>query len=418
MKSIHALPPLFALIIVGSIMAIQRQAIATLEHEKAELPRHTDPSAIPDTAAELFPELEKRRSKQTNKMDGPLDWRNLAEVMEKSGVQAASKALEAFKKRVQAMSNEELIANIEDIMKLDLTESQKSNLLTTFFDTLVDRAPEFALRHLFLSSARKYQAVSSAWVKWSTSDPAAATGWLDEQISAGTIDPKSLHGNDGLRIPFEAHLVKLLLTSDPAAAIQRVENLNPDWRDHVIRQCAVSEADAPTKKAWTELVRSQLPKKVASEMIADKVPHWIDDGMFSQVTDYMESISATAEERTACIQQATQNYTHASSYKGTITIEGIESFRTWAEAQEPGSSRNLTRDAISNMLRGNGQSKMTLESVTSIVAHYQALEGGDEMLAQALSHAMDGKKDYVRALATMIQDDGKRAKILKKLETW
>lgn len=419
MKAIQALPPFLALAIVGSIMFSQRRALATLEHVNAESKRHAESSAIPHTAAELFPELEKGRSKQTAKLNVPLDWPQLAELFEtRNRGQADHKALAAFEKRVQAMSNEELIANIEEILKLDLAENQQSNLLSSFFDTLVNRDPEFALRHLFLSSARKYHIVSSAWEKWSTSDTAAATVWLDEQIAAGTINPKSLPGNDGLRVSFEGHLVKLLLASDPAAAMRRVENLNPDWRDEVLRQCAVSEADAPTKKIWVDLVRGQLPKKVALEMIARNGLGWIDDEKFSKITDYLEIISATPEERTACIQQAAERYTHQASYMGKITIEGIESFRTWAEAQEPGSSKNLTRDAIGQMVRGNSQSAMTLENVTTIVAHYQSLEGGDEMLIKTLEYAKDGKKDYLSALAAMIRDEGKRAEFLKKLEAW
>lgn len=420
MKSLHALPPLFALAIVGSTLVIQRRALAILEHDNGRLPRHAVPPAVADSGAVLFPELEKRHSTQTAKADGPFNWRDLAVLMEsRNNGQGDSRALASFEKRVKAMNNEELIANIEEIMNLDLAEDQRYYLFNDFFDALIDRDPELALRRLFGRSSQADQSLASAWEKWSTSNPGAATVWLDEQIAAGKSDPKRLDGSDGCRGDFEGHLVKLLLASDPAAATRRMENLNPDLRDDVIRQCVDSNADAPTRKAWADLVRSQLPGKDALETIASNGPHWLGDGNFSKVMDYMETISATPAERTACIQQAIERYTRETSFDGITTIEGIESLRAWADGQESGLTRNLTRDAIRAMLSNNEQSAMTLESVKTITAHYQTMEGGDEILVQALEKSMNPnyKMDYLSALAAMIQDDGKRAEILKKLET-
>ena len=418
MKSTHFLLPIVALGFVGSWIGIQRRTLTTLEDENMVLGRHASPAEMLDSKEELFPELEKTRAKRTIKFGGLPEWQALAELVAgRSNGRPDARSLAEFDKLVKAMGNEELVTKIEEIMALDLEEKIRWNLINEFLRPLIDQDAELALRRLFGKLGKGDRSLSGAWMAWSTKDIRAATAWFDEQIAAGKVDPKRLDGSDGCRVYFEGQLVRLLLACDPAAATRRVENLHPDLRDNVIEQC-VPKADAPTQKAWADLVRSQLPEKDSLETIASYVPPWVENGDFSKVMAYMEKIAATPLERSACVKHTIDNWTRQTSFTGEVTIEGIESLRTWADGQEPGLSKNLTRDAIGDMFGNNQQSAMTLESVESIVAHYQAMEGGDEVLAQALEHSMDGnhKKDYVSALAARLPDEERRAKILKKLE--
>ena len=413
-KPNHVLLPLAALVFVGSWIGIQRRTLATLEDENRRLVRQAIPAATLESEEALFPELEKTRAKGNE----TLNWQDLAALIEgKNHGRGDTRALTAFEKRLKAMDAEELIANIEEIMNLDLTENQRYNLISEFIGPLIVQDPELALRRLFGRMGQADQALSEAWQKWSERDLGAATVWFDEQIAAGKVDPKRLDGSDGCRADFEGQLIKLLLASDPAAATRRMENLHPDLRDDIISQC-VPKADDPTRKAWADLVRSQLPEKDGLEMIASYVPPWVQNGDFSKVMAYMDKIAATPAERSACVKHTIENWTRQTSFTNEVTVEGIESLRAWADGQEPGLSNNLSRDAIRDMLRKNHESETTLEMVESIVAHYQAMEGGDEVLAQALEHSMDGnhKKDYVSALAARLPDEERRAKILKKLE--
>ena len=422
-KPSHLLFPVAALLLVGAWIGIQRRALATLETESRRLGPHASPAVKPSLAEELFPELQQARAKRTIKFGGLPEWQVLAELANgrwngRPDARGLAEFAE-FEKLVKAMGKEELIAKIEEILALDLEEGTRWHLIDEFLRPLFDQDPELALRRLFGKLGKGDRSLSGAWMDWSKKDIGAATAWFDEQIAAGTVDPKRLDGSDGCRAAFEGQLVRRLLACDPAAATRRVENLHPDLRDNVIEQC-VPKADAPTQKAWADLVRSQLPEKDSLETIASYVPPWVENGDFSKVMAYMEKIAATPLERSACVKHTIDNWTRQTSFTGEVTIEGIESLRTWADGQEPGLSKNLTRDAIGDMLGNNQQSAMTLESVESIVAHYQAMEGGDEILAQALEHSMNGnyKKDYLSALAARIPDEERRAKILKKLENW
>ena len=403
---------------VGSWIGIQRRTLTTLENANGRLVRPAFPAGKLGFTEELFPELEKTRAKRTIKFGGLPEWQVLAELVAgRSNGRPDARSLAEFDKLVKAMGNEELVTKIEEIMALDLEEKIRWNLINEFLRPLIDQDAELALRRLFGKLGKGDRSLSGAWMAWSKKDIRAATAWFDEQIAAGTVDPKRLDGSDGCRAQFEGQLVRLLLACDPAAATRRVENLHPDLRDDIISQC-VPKADDPTRKAWADLVRSQLPEKDGLEMIASYVPPWVQNGDFSKVMAYMDKIAATPAERSACVKHTIENWTRQTSFTNEVTVEGIESLRAWADGQEPGLSNNLSRDAIRDMLRKNHESETTLEMVESIVAHYQAMEGGDEVLAQALEHSMDGnhKKDYVSALAARLPDEERRAKILKKLE--
>jgi hypothetical protein len=417
-KPKHFLLPIAALGFVGSWIGIQRRALATLEDENGRLVQQAVPAAKPGFTDELFPELEKRRASRTINFGGLPEWHVLAELLAgRRNGRPDARGLAEFDKLVKAMGNEELVTKIEEILTLDLEEEARWNLINEFLRPLIDQDPELALRRLFGQLGTEDRALSSAWSGWSKKDVGAATAWFDEQIVAGKVNPKRLDGSDGCRVEFEGQLVKLLLTSDPAAAARRMADLPVEMRERVINHSHDSQADAPTQKAWADLVRSQLPAKDALERIGGLVPDYVENSDFSKVMNYMETIAATPAERSACVTHTINNWTRYTSVTGKVTVEGIEALRTWADAQEPELSKNLTRGAIEDMLKSNQQSAMTLEQVETIVAHYQGMEGGDEMLAQALERTnLNHRREYVRALASRIPDEERRAKILKKLE--
>lgn len=419
MKPKHFLLPVAALVLVGSWIGIQWRVLATLEDENGVLARHTSPADKPGCTEELFPELEQARAKRTIKFGGLSEWRVLAELVAgRWNGRPDARGLAEFEKLVKAMGKEELIAKIEEIMTLDLEKEARWELINEFLRPLIDQDPELALRRLLGQLGTEDRALSSAWREWSKKDLGAAAAWFDGQIAAGKVDPKRLDGRDGCRADFEGQLVRLLLTADPAAAARRMADLPVEMRAAVIDQCGSSEADETTQRALADLIRGQLPDKDALERIARSVPGSIENTDFSTVMKYMETIAASPAERSACVKQAINDWTHYTSFRGKVTIDGIEALRTWADAQAPGLSKNLARDAIEDMLALNQQSAMTLEQVEAIAAHYQGMEGGDEMLAQALERSANRnlRREYISALASRIPDEERRAKILKKLE--
>jgi hypothetical protein len=315
------------------------------------------------------------------------------------------------------MNEEELLAAIEEILALDVPAKTRQNLLNSFTGPLEKKNPELALRRLF-GRLGGHQSLSAAWTNWLKEDVGAATAWFDEQIVAGKTEGKRLDGSDASRNPFEGELINMLFASDPAAAVKRLEALPAGLVEMVSRHFSIGQVDVSAQKTLADFFRRALPEKESKERLASGIRIWAEDDDFSSDAAYMERIAASPAEKSACVSFAIERWSHHASYRGNISIGRIEALRAWVDAQSPDLSGNLTGEVIGAMTQNNQQSKMSLEAVEEIVAHYQALEGGNEMLADALSRCVDGnhRTDYLAALVARLPDEQQRARILKKLE--
>ena len=234
MKPIHILPPVIALVLVGSWIGVQRRTLATLVDENERLARHAVPATMPESVEALFPKMKKARVITTAEDSETLDYLYLAELIDdRNHDRRGPLVLAELDKQLRAMDKDELVTHIKEIMELDLSKRQRWGLIDKFLSPLIDKDPELALRSFFGQFGGMDRVLSRACGEWSASDLSAATEWFDEQIAAGTMEPKRLNGRDGCRAGFEGQLLKLLLASDPAAAIGRMENINLDLRKSV-----------------------------------------------------------------------------------------------------------------------------------------------------------------------------------------
>jgi hypothetical protein len=188
----------------------------------------------------------------------------------------------------------------------------------------------------------------------------------------------------------------------------------------VCRHFSIGGVDLSAQKTLADYYRSRFGEKECGEKLADGMQGWMGNEDFSKDEAYMERIAANPAEKSACVNSAIERWSHNASFSGNVTVERIEKLRAWVDEQSPGSSKNLTGEVIAQMTRNNQQSSMSLEQVEEIVAHYQALEGGNEMLADTLLRSADGncRKEYVAALVARLPDEQQRANILKKLEDY
>jgi len=417
-KPIHLLPPAMALLIVGAGMGYTRLGLDRLEAENVVLQKHAATVIrAEETPEELFPKAVHSRKVQLGISEGKWDWEAVAAlVIGRRNGNGDSRALAEFQKRVAAMNEEELLAAIEEILALDLPGETRQYLLWEFMNPLEEKNPELALRRLF--GRLGDGSFSNAWTEWLQKDLGAATAWFDEQIAAGKTEGKRLDGSDASRIQFEGQLIYQLFTSDPAAAMKRLEALPADLVEIVCRRFCIGGVNVSAQKTLADFYRSRFGEKECGEMVAGGMLKATDNDSFSSASAYLERIAASPAEKSASVSRVIERWSDEASFNGNVSVEKIEKLRKWVNEQSPDLSKNLIGEVITQMTRENGQSSMSLEQVLEIVSHYQAQEGGNEMLADTLEKGRlsNSRKSYLVALAGLLPDGEQRQNILKKLE--
>lgn len=380
------------------------------------------PDSDPPLAEEvLFPQLGQIRAIRAAKESGPFDLEYFADIffdrsIYSSGDFRVHYAYKAFEKQLNGMDAKELAATGDAISTLNLPEKEKWVMASLVVDALFEKSPELTFRQFF--GIYKYdQAFLGFWENWCGTDPVAATAWFDEQIEAGKFEPTRLDGSGGCRTIFEESLVKALLLSDPTAAVKRIEAVPKERWKTLLQSCSFPARNESGQKEWASLIRNHLSEVDSLNKIVEGTPLFVKSGYFPKVADFIDRIEATPEERSACVRKATGRWAFYTSINGSVTIEGIESLRAWADSQVPGISQDLTQQVVSSMLTP-GSSKMSLENIKMIAAHYQGLEGGDELIAKALDYCLGvaHNKEFVRSIAAVIKNGERRVQILRKLD--
>ncbi|NJR42733.1 MAG: hypothetical protein HC767_08755 [Akkermansiaceae bacterium] len=119
------------------------------------------------------------------------------------------------------MSREEIIAALDEIDRLDLSDEERDALISEILDPLIEKDPQYALERFADKIKTDPDGIgsqlSSAMRAWAQKDLGAATAWLDRKIAAGDFDSKTLDGQSDVREEFEAALLGSLIEKNPAA---------------------------------------------------------------------------------------------------------------------------------------------------------------------------------------------------------
>lgn len=415
MKPIHLLPPAVALIIVGIWIGYTRWTLTTLEAENLQLQKHAAAIVAENSPEALFPATDRKKTATPGVTEGKWDWVAVGLMINEERLKSRYSDTHAeFDKRLAAMNTEELLAAVEEILTLDLPRQTQRDLLSILMEQLVNADPELVLRNFFGRLGRFFE-YSNAWGKWMGKDLDSAMAWFDEQIAAGIMEGKSLDGRESIRNEFETILIKQLFTTNPPGAVERMESLPRNHFVHITENFSLSGIEPENQKTFADLLRRHLSEKDSIERILSGLQRFNDD--FTRDEAFMERIGVTPAERSACLKKVMDNWCLDQAFVGTITIARIETLRTWMEAQSPGLAPDLPQEVIRYITRSNRQSKMSLEQVKEIAAHFQTLEGGNEILADALFRCanVNHRKNFVTALAEMLPDEQQRMKILIQL---
>jgi hypothetical protein len=423
MKLIHFLAPVLALAICGTWIGSQRRSIANLERQSSLLRKEIEARKTGDPADDAGSRSSVPGKETKNK--GPVDWKKIAAKLEESrngGGMGDMRTMMRLNQRLMAMSRDELVAALDEIASLDLSETSRSMLENILIGPLIEKDPEFVLARfsdrINAEHGGMHWQLSRAFGEWAKKDPAAATAWFDQQIAAGTFESKSLDGESRQRIQFEGTIIGTLLGSNPEAASLRIAALPEVQRRDVLRSHATNSLKEEDQLAYAKLVRQSLDEKEGQECIArlaSDLSYRNDD--YSVVTECMNRIEATPAERAACVEESAENRFQELSHQRKITRDDIEKMREWAKSQSPEIADRATGKALAKSLQRGG--KMEFSDVAALATEYHAASGSDEVLIPLLNDWQSRQNENIeqaRVLAGKISDEKVRNEILRKLE--
>ena len=405
-------PPILALVIASIGLGIQRKSISTLEQEVTILQneiaaRSSDTS--PDSPRDKRPSPDKlAKDKQ------PIDWKKVTGAQQTNHM----RTMMQLRKRLQAMSNEELITALEEIGALDLPAESREYLEEALFDTLAEKDLELALNQ-FVNRIEDERgsmswALTSGMQEWVKKDPAAAIAWFDRQIADGKFDSKSLERRSQSRLHFEGSFIGVLLSSDPEAAGSRLAALPEDQRDDALFQYSYP-LKREDQRAFAKLVREQIPEYDRARTLSEQASRMVGDDGYLKVTEFLERIQATPAERSACVEKAAESTIEMISSKKKVTREDLDTLREWVTSQGPEKTGAVTGKVLASATQ-NGR-KLEFSEAAELAVQYNNASGNDEVLYSFLkSWPAQENKEQARALAEKISDVKRREEILKNLE--
>lgn len=406
------IPPLLALTVAIVWNVRQSAAISAAERDADGL------KAKISSVATVRETTDRKASISANA--GSVDLRQIAAAlaaMDEGGAKAEVRAAVDFQQRVAGMSKDELLATLDELDRLGLSASERSELETLLLERLADLDPAAALER-FASRAGDDDddagwELAGALEKWAKTDLAAATRWLDARIAAGGFASKSLNDRNETRGLFEAALMGNLISTDPQAAAARLQALPEDQRREVLEQLPFAELSRADQLAYAEMIRMLVPTDERAGSFANIAGQLVDDRGFGKVTEFLDAVHATPDERAAAARQTAESV--MENLNDGVTRAEVDRLRSWLDVQAPGKTDAITGRALAEAAQGGGD--FGFKQASQLVLGYQAAGGGDDILVAFLEgYSAHSNLGEARELAGKISDEKRRAEILAELE--
>ena len=430
MKPSLFIPPVAALALAGTWLAIQHQAITTLEQQSAAL--HKAIAARSSDASAESPNTKPADPTKAANTKEPIDWKKLAaqftEIRQARST-SDTRPLMRFRQRLQAMSKQELVAALDEIAALDCPTETREMLEAMICSPLVEKDPELALTKFIdrfhdrngfpygNNVLPTWMQLPYAMQKWAEKDPASASAWFDQQIAAGKFDSKSIDGRSRSRESFEAFFLETQLGTDPEAAGRRLAAMPEDQRDAVLAGISYQPLKDEEQLAFATLVREQVSKENQAPTLAEQASNLFGKKDYAKVTEFLDRIQATPAERTASVEQVAESSIQTISHQSKITREDIDTLREWVNAQAPESTGRTTGRALANALQGSH--KLEFSEAAELAAQYHDASDNDDVLYSFLrnSWSVAGEnKEQARILVGKISDAKRREERLRWLK--
>lgn len=354
--------------------------------------------------------------------DHPLDWKNLALRMaaaQQNDSATADAALDSFEQRLAKMTTPELLAALDEVSALGLEAEAKSLLEEALVEALIQQDPAKALvkftdRIQDESDGVGWQ-LAGALSEWAKQDLTAATAWLDREITAGRFESKSLDGQSETRLEFEAALLDPLLASAPKAAAARLAALPESQRRTTLEQIDTTEISLASQQTYMDLLRTLVPQDERSDALSHLISGMIPAGSYPKITEFLDRIQATPEERSVATRAAAGNQLEQIASERPVTKNDLETMRTWLKRQSPAAVDLMTGEALGQAIQEDGE--FDFNQAAALVTDYHQNSGNDDLITGFLTtSAADKTNEKATALAGKIQDPKRRQEALANLQ--
>jgi hypothetical protein len=347
----------------------------------------------------------------------PIDWAEVARELAESSAAGGSNVYltnrlhldEAFR----LMSREELITGLDEVALAGLNQRQRESLESALYAQLQEKDPEYALTRSLdrdeYSSYRTYMLGN-----WAAKDLPKAVAWLDQQIAAGKLADTTLTDGMHQRIAFERELIYPLIAADPLAAGRRMAALPQNKRIAVLQTYHLAIA-AEDQGDFAQLIRDQLEGAQRLGAITWPVTSKGEGGTtpYAEVDAYFQNITATPEERRACILSlaSTGRFPRESGRFFNTSAGDLDALRAWVGKTEPALADQAAAGGVKSLL-----GSLEYPKVAEMAVHCHDAGAGDEVLLPLLDYNVEEHPELARSLAAKIRDPRRRAEILTKLE--
>lgn len=425
-KAASFVPPAIVLVIAGAWIASQRQTIHALDRqsvlfENAIAAHSSTAGATRDDATGGVP----ASAAPANGKAG-LDWNDIANRLANSDFTDIDRM--RFEMRMSLMSQEEMLAAMDEIARLSVPEKTRDELENMVVFPFTKRFPEFAVRNLtgldLGSSADFY--LPGALEAWAKQDSGNAQAWLDARVAAGTFDSKTLDGKNWLWIQYEAGLLRSLLLKEGDVFATRFGQLPVESQKDVLHSLATAwkpygAFEPGEEEALCKLVRKYLSSEEQAELFAIRADQ-VDSAGFPAVDKFLTTIEATPEERLRCVQVTAASNLSGIAVNRTVTRQDIVALRDWVRTQTPEEVDRFTGESLGNAAGHKGVAptnyrKLGYSEAAAFAVEFSESVGSDGVLVSFLrSEGGRSDKNQARVFAARIKDETQRAEILKTLK--
>ena len=400
--------PSAAIVVSAVWLTIQRRELSSLESSNgtiaAAIARAQGGGGTPEEAS-----IASRMRAQPFHRGGKIDWAQVAQAARSSDGAPDMRAMVSLQKVLRGLSTAELLAGIEEIRRLDLTDRAREQVESTLIGILAEKDPALALEKCAPDLLKSASGVltwqfAEALKKWSADDPAAAAAWMDARIADGSFVSKALGDENGSRHRFEAALIESLVGKDPAAAAARLALLPENERAQVFGSHGSLQFKPGQSKALAGLVRSQLPEDQRLPVLTRLSSSLVRQGGYDRVSGTLHEIDATPEERAAIVSGTIREKLTRTDTPGTF-----EETHAWIAAEAPADADRLTGEALAHLTKQSG-----FPEAARLALEQQQRSGNDDALVSFLINAPTESRFEILELAERISDPEAREQITNR----
>jgi len=383
---------------VAGWIGSRKQALAEVSEDLIVLQGKID-------AAERTAAVEVAKKREPGRLpSGELDWDQVIDWLQGGQSEASEmRSSMKLKKLMFEMSDEELMAAIDEVASLDLGRKIREKLDTMLVDQLIQRDPAMALPRYIdrISDAKRSWSFRRGFATWLSEDPGGAVAWFDDEIGKGTFESRALDDRAGPRAAFEGALLRSLLDGDLAIASARLEGMSEDLRVEVLAERSGLRKGEHVEELAT-LAREQLSSEKSLEVLGRYAEARVYPKGAESVGSYLEEIDASVEEREGVVERvAVKLVPWSGDFSGEISTESVDEIREWVSEEAPGSMDRVTGGILGFQWKGP-----SAEARVEMLKEYHAMGAGDEMIMGFLE-AGPAMRDpeVIRELAGLVVDE-------------